>query len=235
MLGMPEVSSSRLGSFWSEASGVAKAAIAAGVAAAVLGGGFFLFNGDSAADSKRNANSQGSATSVQATLPGAIIGGGGWSTNWGASEPTNKGKQISIYRPTTALTDYRMEFRGQIERKALGWVFRAQDPKNYYVYKIEIIKPGLEPVLALVKYSVINGHENTHTQVILPQGYRLDELFRVRMDVRGSKITTYVQDKLVDYWTDDKIKTGGAGFYNDSGERAQIRSSQISYLSASSK
>jgi hypothetical protein len=55
------------------------------------------------------------------------------------------------------------------------------------------------------------------------------------MDVKGNKFTTYVQDKPADYWTDDQVKTGGAGFYTDRGERAQVRSSQITYLSATSK
>ena len=36
------------------------------------------------------------------------------------------------------MPDYRFEFRGQIERKALGWIFRASNPKNYYVMKLEI-------------------------------------------------------------------------------------------------
>ena len=45
--------------------------------------------------------------------------------------------------------------QGQIETKAIGWVFRAADPKNYYVAKIEIVKPGLEPTVALVRFAVI--------------------------------------------------------------------------------
>jgi hypothetical protein len=50
--------------------------------------------------------------------------------------------------------------------------------------------------------------------------------------VRGDKFQTYVQDKLVDYWQDSRIKVGGAGFYSDQGERASIKSSQLAYLSA---
>jgi hypothetical protein len=97
------------------------------------------------------------------------------------------------------------------------------------------VKGGLNPVVALIKYPVIKGQEGTHTQVLLPNDFSLDTVYRVRMDVRGNKFTTYVQDKLVDYWTDDQIKTGGAGFYTDQGERAQIKSSQISYLSSTGK
>ena len=49
-----------------------------------------------------------------------VIGGGGWTTNWGADVPSNKGKQISLFRPSMSMTDYRFEFRGQIEKKAIG-------------------------------------------------------------------------------------------------------------------
>jgi hypothetical protein len=131
-----------------------------------------------------------------------------------------------------AMTDYRFEFRGQIEAKALGWIVRAANAKNYYGMKIEKIKGGLSPVFALVKYSVIDGKENTHTQVMLNSEYKADQLWSVRVDVRGDRIATYIMDKLVDYWTDNQVKTGGAGFLIDKGERAQIKSSQFSYLSA---
>ena len=35
-----------------------------------------------------------------------------------------------------------IQFVGQIETKALGWIFRAFDTKNYYAMKIEAIRPG---------------------------------------------------------------------------------------------
>ena len=129
------------------------------------------------------------------------------------------------------MTDYRLEFRGIIELKAMGWIFRASNPKNYYVMKLETIKPGANPIVALIKYAVIDGKESTRTQVILPfERLALDTTYSVRLDVKGDKFTTYVQDKLVDYWADDRIKTGGTGFYNDKGERAQVKSSQVAYL-----
>jgi hypothetical protein len=187
-------------------------------------GGFFVFSGE-------KTSAAGSAESVTSTaMPGMVLGGGGWTTTWGADTPTNRGKQISIYRPSMTMPDYRFEFRGQIERKALGWIFRASNPKNYYVMKLETIKPGPNPLVALVKYAVIEGKESTHTQVMLPFDVKADTLYQVRLDVSGDKFTTYVQSKLVDYWTDNRVKLGGTGFYTDSGERSQIKSSQVSYL-----
>ena len=101
--------------------------------------------------------------------------------------------------------------------------------------KLETIKPGVNPLVALIKYAVIEGKETSKTQVILPFESKLDTLYQVRVDIKGDKFTTYVQGKLVDYWTDDRLKMGGAGFHNDRNERAQIKTSQISYLSAASR
>jgi hypothetical protein len=202
-------------------------AIAAIVVVLLGGGAWFLSSGS-------GSSTTGTATTAESTVDetpsGTVIGGGGWTSSWGTTVSVNKGKQISIYRPTTQLADYRMEFRGQIEKKALGWIFRAKDPENYYVGKLEIIRPGKQPVVALVKYSVIDGKESTRTQVMLGSGFTMDEVYRVRVDVKGNKFTTYVQDKLVDYWTDDRLRLGGAGFYNDRGERAAVKTSQFAHL-----
>jgi hypothetical protein len=200
-----------------------KLAMVAAVVVTLAVGGYFVFSGG-----KTSAAASAESTSETA-LPGMVIGGGGWTTTWGADTPTNRGKQISIYRPSMTMPDYRFEFRGQIERKALGWIFRASNPKNYYVMKLETIKPGANPLVALVKYAVIDGKETTRTQVMLPVEVKTNTVYQVRLDVSGDKFTTYVQGKLVDYWTDSRIKLGGTGFYTETGERSQIKSSQVSY------
>ena len=228
-LGMHQMEPSPLGRFWGNATKPVKSAAVVAAAVVIIGGGYFIF---SPSQSSEPAYVPGPTAITEGSSPGMVIGGGGWTTSWGADAPVNKGKQISLFRPSMSMTDYRFEFRGQIEKKAVGWIFRAANPKNYHVAKIEIIKTGLNPIVALIKYSVIKGVEGTHTQVMLPNDFKMDTSYRVRMDVKGNKFTTYVQDKLVDYWSDDQIKSGGAGFYTAQGERAQIRSSQIAYLGA---
>jgi hypothetical protein len=210
-------------------SPVLRGSIAA-AALVVLGlGGYFGFSGKSS-----SASSTGQSQSAsEITATGMVMGGGGWTTTWGSDSPVNQNKQISIYRPSMALTDYRLEFRGQIDRKALGWIFRASNARNYYVMKLEMIKAGANPIVALMKYAVIDGKETTRTQIMLPFDVALDTIYSVRLDVKGDKFATYIQNKLVDHWTDDRIKAGGTGFYSDKGERAQIKSSQVSYLTAS--
>ncbi len=230
MLGMPASGEmSPIAGFWHQASTGVKGALIAAAVLLVIGGGTFLFRSGGDSNPALHAIDSGPDT-IEPTSPGMVIGGGGWNTTWGSEAAINKGKQISIFRPSMAMNDYRIEFRGQIEKGALGWIFRAKDPKNYYVEKLVAIKPGLNPVMALIKYSVIEGKEGTHTQVMLPGDFRLDTVYSVRCDVKGNKFTTHVQGKLADYWTDDQIKTGGAGFYSETGERGQIQTSQIAYL-----
>jgi hypothetical protein len=123
------------------------------------------------------------------------------------------------------LSDYRMEFQGQIDTKAIGWIFRALDPKNYYVMKLEIVKPGLEPTVALVRFAMINGEEQPHAQFPLTMPVRLDTLYKIRFEALGNHFTTWVQDQKIDEWTDDRIRMGGAGLYSDRGERASLKGS----------
>lgn len=167
------------------------------------------------------ATKEGAGTIVAGSaLP---AGESGWITDWGADPGVRRTRQISILRSSQTLTDYRIEMNGQIESKAIGWVFRAQDPKNFYVTKLEIVKPGLEPTVALVRFAIINGEEQAHAQLPLPMKVRLDTMYKIRFDALGNHFTTFVQDQKVDDWTDDHVKTGGVGFYRERGEDATLK------------
>jgi hypothetical protein len=174
-----------------------------------------------------SSKSGGAATTVGG---GTIVAGSalpagetGWITNWGADPGVRRTRQISILRSSQTLTDYRIEMTGQIESKAIGWVFRAADPKNFYVMKLEIVKPGLEPTVALVRFAIINGEEQAHAQLPLPMKVRLDTMYKIQFDAVGNHFTTFVQDQKVDDWFDDHVKTGGVGFYRESGEDATLK------------
>jgi hypothetical protein len=60
---------------------------------------------------------------------------------------------------------------------------------------------------------------------------RQDTVFDVRVDVHGARFTTYLQGQQVDSWTDDQLKTGGAGFLNEREERGTVKSVSIRPLS----
>lgn len=146
-----------------------------------------------------------------------------WITDWGAEAGVRREHEISILRPSLNLSDYRLEFDAQIETKAIGWVFRAKDGKNYYVAKLEIVTPGLEPVVDAVHFAVINGEAQARSQTPLPMKVRLDTMYKVRFDALGDHFTTWVQDQKVDDWTDASLKIGGVGLYNERGERMSLK------------
>ncbi len=163
--------------------------------------------------------------------PSIMIASGGWVEGW-AGDPadTHYGRKITIYRPSLKLSDYRIDFKGDIETKSLGWVFRAADPEDYYAMKLAIVKPGLEPKVALLKYIVVHGRESQVGRVPIDIEVKLDTIYAVRVDVKGAKFSTYVQGQLVDTWTDDQLKSGGVGFLNEREERGRIKSVSVSLL-----
>ncbi len=163
--------------------------------------------------------------------PSIIMGEGGWVEGW-AGDPNgmHAGRQITIYRPSLKLSDYRLAFQGSIDTKSIGWVFRAADPDNYYAMKLMLVSSGLSPKVALFKYLVSNGRQTQVGRVPIDAAVQTDTQFDIRVDVRGPKFTTYIQGQQVDIWTDDQLKTGGAGFLNERDERGKVKSVSIRYL-----
>ena len=68
------------------------------------------------------------------------------------------------------MTDYQLEFVGEIEQKGMSWAYRAKDARNYYANKIVITKPGPLPSADLVRYAVINGVERARSSTPLNHG-----------------------------------------------------------------
>jgi len=201
--------------FWSKLPAAGKIGVAAVVVLAVAGVIGLAMKGSGTAAS--------SGPRVVEAGPALPTPDSGWITDWGADPGVRRQRQISVLRPSLNLTDYRMQFQGQIDTKALGWVFRAMDPKNFYVTKLEIVKPGINPAVALVRFAVINGEEEPRSQFPLTMPVRLDTMYKIRFDVVGNHFTTWVQDQKVDDWTDDRLKTGGVGLYSERGERSSLK------------
>jgi hypothetical protein len=176
------------------------------------------------------------AASSDGSGPSIIMGEGGWVENW-AGDPNglHAGREITIYRPSLKLSDYRLEFQGSIDTKSVGWVFRAADPENYYAMKLMTVSSGLSPKVALFKYLVANGKQTQVGRVPIELAVQQDTVFNVRVDVRGPQFTTYIQGQQVDSWTDDQLKIGGAGFLNEREERGKVKSVSIRYLSGAPK
>jgi hypothetical protein len=126
------------------------------------------------------------------------------------------------------LTDYNFEFQSQIERKGLGWAYRAKDDRNYYATKIMISRAGPLPGADIVRYAVINGKESGRVRLPLPVPIRSDAVYQVSMAVKGDRFSTMVNGRMVDSWSDKRLKTGGVGLFAEPGEVAAVRYVSVS-------
>jgi hypothetical protein len=136
---------------------------------------------------------------------------------------------LALYRPSVNLTDYQMQFLGLIDKKALSWVVRAADFENFYVVKLEVVKPGPISALSVTRYAVINGKSQDRHDTNIPLPVGPDTLYRVRMDVQGSDFALEVQGQIADSWTETRLPRGGIGFFTASGEASRLRWMQITH------
>jgi hypothetical protein len=137
--------------------------------------------------------------------------------------------ELALYRPSLGLADYRLEFTGQIDKKGLGFAVRAADPKNYYAVKLVVVKPGVMPTVAIVRYPVIDGKEGKHTQVPLPLPVSATELYHVEVMAEQAAFALRVQGVVMDTWNDETFQKGGVGFFTSKGEQARLQLVRITH------
>ncbi|HLK21788.1 MAG TPA: hypothetical protein VKT81_22720 [Bryobacteraceae bacterium] len=142
-----------------------------------------------------------------------------WSMDKGEVRPTS----LRVWKPSTAMSNYEMEFMGQIERKSIDWAFRASDVKNYYATKLIITKPGPLPNAGLVRFVVLDGRERERVELPLPLTLERGVDYRVRVSVRGGRFLTSVNGQLVSSWMDNRLSRGGVGFFSEDGESALLK------------
>ena len=157
-------------------------------------------------------------------------GPAGWGNSW-AYDPTGFARpgRLALLTASEPLTDYRLEFLVEIDRKSVDWVFRAADTQNYYAYKLLESRRGPAAVFSLVRYAVIGGHEKFRIQLPLPVTGAGRSLLRVRQEIRGDQFTTYLDGRVIDTWRDSSLSAGGFGFFSEPGETAYVRWANVAY------
>ena len=129
---------------------------------------------------------------------------------------------LALFRPTLKFTDYRMEFFGQIERKSIGWTVHAADARNYHAMKLTVVEAGIRPFVALVQYNVVNGKSGRKTRTPLNVMVHNNRPMQLAVDVRGGRLTTWIDGEEVDSFIDSTLASGGVGFFSEAGERARL-------------
>ena len=145
------------------------------------------------------------------------------SSDWSLSDAGVKLGSMKIWEDSKNLTDYRLEFEGQIEKKSLGWAFRANDTHNFYASKINLSRTPGSPTAEIIRYSMFRGHESKRISLPLPISIEKDTPYHVQVKVKGNKFITAIDGQVVDVWQDARLAKGGIGFFNEKGDSASIR------------
>jgi len=142
-----------------------------------------------------------------------------WSSQAGEVRPAS----LKLWKPSTSLSNYELEFMGHIDRKSLDWAFRAADLRNYYATKLVMTKAGSLPNAGLVRFVVLDGRERERVELPLPLTLERGVDYRVRVSVRGDRFLTSVNGQLISSWTDNRISRGGVGFFSERDESAVLK------------
>jgi len=129
---------------------------------------------------------------------------------------------LALYEPSLNLVDYEFALAARIERLGVSWVFRAKDTRNYYAGRLVVTEPGPLPKARLINYTVIDGRRRSEKSTEVPFPLR-DKMYQIRVVVRGSTFTTYLDDRVVGLYKDATLKTGGVGLFRTRGEKARVR------------
>ncbi|HTP86326.1 MAG TPA: hypothetical protein VMJ34_05235 [Bryobacteraceae bacterium] len=151
------------------------------------------------------------------------VGGSESTSTWARSGDYVLPGKLRLWKPSTHLSNYELEFLGQIERRGMSWAFRAPDIRNYYGAKLLIGHPGPMPNASLVRFVVLNGREAERLELPVPLTLDRNTDYRVHVSVRGDRFLTSVNGQLVSSWMDERLGTGGVGFFAEAGEKSAIR------------
>ena len=136
------------------------------------------------------------------------------SANWSHQSVAPSGRSLTVYQPSSAESDYRIEFNWVPDAAGVGWVFRTRDGNNYYAARLSLQQRGADGVLVAEHFSVIEGAESAHSRKVIPLQNPAG-LLKIQMDATGPAFKLLVDDKPADGWTDARLDTGALGFYND--------------------
>ena len=149
----------------------------------------------------------------------SMEGSGDWSVNADGLRPG----RLRLWKRSTALANYELDFLGQIDHKSMGWAYRALDSGNFYGTKLTIMKQGPGPNAGLVRFVMLNGREMDRVQLPLPLTLATGESYRVRVNVLGDHFITSVNGQVISSWSDQRLHRGGVGFFSDEGESSTLK------------
>ncbi len=114
------------------------------------------------------------------------------------------GGDVTLARTGHTWTDYSYEVTVRPTTRGAGWMFRSPDRRNGYMWQ-------LYPGSGLTPHLLRDGSYTKLTDTI-PLDVVTGRDYRVRTELAGSTIRTFVDGVLVDERTDDTFPAGTVGF-----------------------
>ncbi len=151
------------------------------------------------------------------------VGGVSANSDWFESNGYVRPGRLRLWRQSSGLSDYDLEFQAQVERKGMSWAFRAPDVRNYYSTSLRLAHGSDSPNAGLVRSVILDGREAERMELPLPISLLANTDYRIHVSVRGARFLTSINGQLVSSWTDSRISSGGVGFFAAAGEAAGIR------------
>ena len=130
---------------------------------------------------------------------------------------------LRLWEPTLAKADYDFLFQGRIERKALGWAFRASGSDNYYSAKVLLLRPGVISGASIRRTLVRGGRVETLNELPLPVVIHAGRTYHFSFSAEGARFVTRMEGYIIDEWSDSRLLRGGVGFLSEPGEVASIQ------------
>lgn len=150
-----------------------------------------------------------------------------------AGADTVRVQGMALHVRTRGMTNYEMNFLARVDKKSLGWVVKAADPGNYYVFKLNprnSVTAGKRDY-DLVRYAVVGGHvPRPQAREIAPVVVRVEDgkFFEVTVRATEDEVFTLVNGYGIDTWKHPKLKAGALGFLAEPGESFLVKSLVIS-------
>ena len=136
--------------------------------------------------------------------------------------------------------NYKVEFEIRVNKESAGWVLRAQNSNNFYLFKLGSEKARAIPKNSLVKYirldaqylNSLKREDAPGAAGVTPLSIKVrnKDYYKVMLTVRGNTITHYIDGIQVDAWNDDTFSHGRFGFNASAIEQATIRNLVIEPL-----
>ena len=132
---------------------------------------------------------------------------------------------LALFGPSIELDDYDLEFLARIDHHSINWVYRAHDFNEYFQCSIAVAPGG---GFTFSRTTVAGGAASPAvTMPIRPPSTATPSpggktAITVRMRLRGSEFTLYLDGQAVDTWSDARFPVGGIGFVGTPDDRARL-------------